>query len=295
MGRNGKTVTRGAETGTSTPGPSGVQEVEDLEVDLLLEGIWRRYGVDLREYDHRFIRERVRGRLRHEGLTTATQLLERVLREPAALDALLDAGEDAAGAFFRPARAWKALRRKAIPFLRTYPSVRGWAAGVSSGGDLYSLLIVMTEELTRDFTLYATDPSDRRLRAASAGSFRRSQLRLLARSYADAGGRKSMTDYLEPGDGDASLLPSLRKRIVFASHNLATDASFNEFHLILARSTLKRFNEPLRARGLRLIHDSLVRFGFLMLGAGESLDGTGLEKSYRSVDRGAGLFQKVAE
>lgn len=277
-------------------GPAqGRQEVEDLEIELLLEGIWRRYGYDFREYDRRFIRQRVQAVLRDEKLMTASQLLERVLRDPTALDAFLDHGEEAADAFFKPARMWRAVRRKAVPILRTYASVRAWSLGGASDGDLYALLILLEEELSRPYTLYATDLHERRVGRARSAVFPRTQLRTLQKSYSSSGGRRSLVDWLVTTNGKAAVVPELRKRVVFASHNLATDGSFNQFHLILARNAMKGFNETLRARGIRLIHDSLIRLGFLVLGPGGSLEGTPHGGCYRAVDRGSGLYQKMAD
>ena len=267
------------------------QDVEDLEIELLLEGIWRRYGYDFREYDREYVRERVQALLRHGGLVTATQLLERVLRDPKPLEAFLDHGEGAAESFFKPARVWLAIRRKAVPLLRTYPSIRAWALGGSSEGDLYALLILLEEELSRPYTLYATGLHARG--GPAPGIFSRTQLPRLSKSYASAGGRRRLADYLQRNNGQSAVLPELKNRVVFASHNLATDGSFNEFQLILARNATKGFNQELRARAYRLIDESLVRFGFLVLRNGDSPDGFLPTGAYRILDRGAGLYQKM--
>src|SRR4029079_6291080 len=100
--------------------PPRAGELEDLEIDLLLEGIRRRYGVDLTEYDRRYIRQRVHARLREEGVDTASHLLERVLRRPDSFGAFLDPRDEEEGALFRPVRIWRAVRQKALPALRTY-------------------------------------------------------------------------------------------------------------------------------------------------------------------------------
>jgi chemotaxis protein methyltransferase CheR len=279
----------------TTPMVEPAREVEDLEIELLLEGIWRRYGYDFREYDRGFIRQRVQSLLREGRLMTASQLLERVLRDPAALDAFLDHADDAADTFFKPARMWKALRRKAVPILRTYPSVRAWSLGGPSDGDLYALLILLDEELSRPYTLYATDLHDRRVGKARSAVFPREELPALEKSYSSSGGRGHLVDYLQTTNGKAAVVPGLRKHVVFASHNPATDGSFNQFQLILARHAMKGFNETLKARVMRLIHESLVRLGFLVLGVGGTLDGTPHGGCYRAVDRGSGLYQKMVE
>jgi chemotaxis protein methyltransferase CheR len=275
--------------------PPRAGELEDLEIDLLLEGIRRRYGVDLTEYDRRYIRQRVRARLREEGVDTASHLLERVLRRPDSFGAFLDPHDEEEGALFRPVRVWRAVRQKALPALRTYASVRAWVAGPSSDNDLVALLVLLEEELSRDYAVYATEIGDWHDRAARFGSVRSALLRNLSRNYTAAGGRRRFSDHVRNEGARARLLPELRNRVVFGSHNLATDASFNDFHLIVARSSLSRFSPPLRERSLRLAHESLVRFGFLLLGPEESPNGTPYAESYRAVVRSAGLYQKVAE
>ncbi|RPH52359.1 MAG: hypothetical protein EHM91_00355 [Planctomycetota bacterium] len=269
------------------------QDVEDLEIELLLEGIWRRYGYDFREYDREYVRERVQALLRHGGFGTATQLLERVLRDPEPLEAFLSPGEGAADSFFKPAKVWLTIRRKAIPILRTYPSIKAWALGGSSEGELYALLILLEEELSRPYTLYATGLHARRIGRDRSVLFSKTQLPRLSKSYASAGGRRKLDDYLQRNNGQSAVLPELKNRVVFASHNLATDGSFNEFQLILARNAMKGFNQELRARAFRLIDESLVRFGFLVLRNGDSPDGFLPAGAYRVLDRGAGLYQKM--
>jgi chemotaxis protein methyltransferase CheR len=286
-------------TPTADPAPPsldagrGGQEVEDLEIELLLEGIWRRYGYDLREYDRRYIRGRVQARLREEGLETASQLQERILRDPESLDGLLDDGDATFDAFFRPAKLWKALRRKAVPLLRTYPSVRAWAVGTVPEGPLYSLLLLLHEELSRPYTVYATDLRERRIGRVRSGAFPRTRLRGLAKAFASGGGRRPLEEYLEGTNGETRLRPAIQHHIVLASHNPATDASFNAFHLILAPQATLGSSGTLRERVLQLLDDSLVRFGFLVLGPREAPPGTA--GRYRALDAGAGLFQKVAD
>jgi chemotaxis protein methyltransferase CheR len=268
-------------------------DVADLEIELLLEGIWRRYGFDFRDYDREYMRRQVAGRLQQEGLQTVSQLLERILRRPAALDSFLDDLGESSDTFCKPARAWRTLRRKAMPLLRTYPSVRVWTTGCRSQGDLVSLLLVLEEELRRSYTLYVTDFRESRIQRVRGEPFERKEVPRLSRLYAAAGGKRKLSSYLENMDGKSVLHPNLTERVVFGLHNPTTDASFNEFHLILAREPMKGFNEALRSRVHGLIYESLVRFGYLVLASGERLDGTPHERGYRPVDVAAGLYQKV--
>jgi len=272
---------------------TSARDVEDLEIELLLEGIFRRYGYDFREYDRAYIRKRVADRLEKEGLVTASQLLERVLRRPASLDAFLDGLGEVADTFCKPARVWRSLRRKVLPQLRTYPSVRAWAAGCRSQADLLPLLLVLEEELSRSYTLYATDFHEGRIQRLREEAFPRKEVPRLARLYAAAGGKRRLSSYLESNDGKSFVHPNLSERMVFGIHNPTTDSSFNEFHLILARDAMRGFNAALRARVHGLIYDSLIRFGFLMLGTGDTPDGTPVEERYRLIDRAAGIYQKI--
>jgi chemotaxis protein methyltransferase CheR len=274
-------------------GPPAVRDVEDLEIELLLEGIWRRYGYDFRNYDRSYIRRRVEGRLQEEGLVTASQLLERVLRRPDSLAGFLEGTKEAADDFCKPARAWRALRRKAMPLLRTYPSVRAWAAGCRSQGDLASLLLVLEEELSRLYTLYATDLHEGRIQRLRTESFPRKEVPRLSKLFSAAGGKRRFSAYLENTDGKSFLQPNLTERVVFGLHNPATDASFNDFHLIVARDAMQGFNDALRARVHGLIYDSLVRFGYLMLGSSGTLEGTAHADRYKVIDGAAGLYQKT--
>jgi chemotaxis protein methyltransferase CheR len=268
------------------------RDLEELEIELLLEGIWRRWGYDLRDYDRGSIRRRVQACLRQEGLDSTLQLLERVLRDGEALGGLLDGRDESFESFFRPAKLWKALRRKAVPALRTYPSVRAWAVGGAPQGELASLLLFLREELSRPYTLYATELRPRREGRSRRPAFTRPQVRSLARAYAAAGGRRSLSEYLETEGGQTTLALPAQNRLVVASHNPATDASFNEFHLILARHAMAELSESLRGRVQGLIDESLVRFGFLVLAPGETP--AGMAGRYKELDRGAGLYQKLA-
>jgi chemotaxis protein methyltransferase CheR len=273
--------------------PAPRQDVEDLEIELLLEGIYRRYGYDFRDYDRAYMRKRVEDCVQREGLQTASQLLERVLRRPSSFESFLDCVGESGEIFCKPVRVWRALRRKAMPLLRTYPSVRAWAAGCRSQADLVALLLVLEEELSRSYTLYATDYHEGRIRRVRTETFSRKEVPRLSKLFSAAGGKRRLSTYLENADGKSFIHPNLSERIVFGLHNPMTDASFNDFHLILARDAMNGFNASLRARVHGLIYESLVRFGYLLLGTGDTLEGTPHENRYKAVDAAAGLYQKI--
>ncbi|HLY10457.1 MAG TPA: CheR family methyltransferase [Planctomycetota bacterium] len=275
--------------------PPLARELEDLEIDLLLEGIRRRYGYDLGDYDRSYIRERVRVRLREEGVGTPSQLLDRVLRRPASLSALVDPGDPSGNSLFRPARVWRTLRERALPLLRTYPSVRAWVAGSAPDGDLLSTLMLFEEGLSRPYTIYATQLGGGSEREARFGTLGPGAFRGLPRRFRASGGRRDPRDFFRTDASQTRLLPELQQRVSFASHNVATDASFNEFQLILIRGSVSHFGPRLRDRSFRLLDKSLIRLGFLVLGPGESPDQGPCGGAYRPVLRSAGLFQKMSD
>jgi chemotaxis protein methyltransferase CheR len=278
-----------------TTADSASGEVRGLEMDLLLEGIWRRYGYDFRTYDRGFMEDRVRKFVARQRLSSVTRLLERILREPEAIERFMAGLSSPSGSLFRPAPFWKALRRKAISFLRTYPAVRVWCAGCASPEVLYSLAILCHEGLKRKFSVYATDTHEGNLSRARLGLLRGNPANGLARSYQDSGGQGSLTDFVESEGRRVTLARPILEKFVFAGHNLATDSSFNTFHLILAWNPMEGFGPDLRSRTYSLLHHSLVRLGFLALGPEEEIERSPHARCYRTVDRKARIYQKVRE
>jgi chemotaxis protein methyltransferase CheR len=180
-----------------------------------------------------------------------------------------------------------------VPVLRTYPAVRIWHAGCSSGEEVYSLAIVLKEEGLYDrCRLYATDMNDAVLAQAHRGELALASMRENTRSYIEAGGKQGFARWYTTRDGRAVLAPELRRNVVFAQHNLATDRSFNDFHLIICRNVLIYFNRTLQDRVHRLLYESLIRFGFLGLGTKETVRFTPHEAHYQELPER--VYRKVA-
>lgn len=262
-----------------------------LETELLAQGIYRRWGFDLRDYDPAWLARLANSRVAAEGLRSRSELLERVLRDRAVLERLLT--EAAGGSdrrLFDPPAFWRALRRKVLPYLRTYPSVRVWQVGADPA-EVYSLCILLREDLPRNVRMYATGLSDAALALARAG--RLPTAAVSGAGYRRSGGRGRLGRWFKTRNGTSTLSEDLRRDVVFASHHAATDAAFQRFHAILARKALAPLAGALRERTLRLLHESLLPLGFLALRPRDSLRGTPLEGRYSPVDRAAGLLQKV--
>jgi chemotaxis protein methyltransferase CheR len=271
----------------------GAERLEDVELRLLLEAIWAVHGYDFRDYAPSSVRRRVRFFLDDEHLPSISAAQDRILHDEAARRRFLKTMSVGVTAMFRDPRFYRALREVVVPVLRTYPVVRVWHAGCSTGEEAYSVAILLREEgLYERARIYATDIDEAALTQAERGEVGLSGMRENTRNYIEAGGRQAFAQWYKVRDGRAVLDPDLRRNVVFAHHNLATDRSFNEFHLILCRNVLIYFNRPLRDRVHRLLYDSLVQFGFFALGTKESARFTPFEACYQELAEH--IYRKVA-
>lgn len=270
-------------------------ELEAIEIRLLLEGIFRHYGYDFRDYALASIRRRILGRVQAEGTKSVSGLQDRVLHEPACMERLLLALTVHVTSMFRDPSFYIAFRQKVVPLLATYPFARIWHAGCSSGEEVYSLAILLTEEgIHERCRIYATDLSEAVLRGANEGMFPLGAMKEYTENYQKAGGKTSFSEYYTARYDHALFHPSLRENIVFAPHNLVTDGSFNEFNVILCRNVMIYFNKSLQERVHGLLHQSLARLGVLGLGRKESLRFTPHEASYEALDDPERLYRKMA-
>ncbi|HEY7511565.1 MAG TPA: CheR family methyltransferase [Vicinamibacteria bacterium] len=274
---------------------SAADRLQELEIRLLLQGVYERYGYDFRDYAAPSRRRRIRQCLRDENLPTISALQARVLHDPAALERLVSAFSVSVTSLFRHPRFYRAFRERAVPMLRTYPVVRLWHAGCATGEEVYSMAILLHEEgLLERSRIYATDMNAAALRQAGTGTVAAGTLREGAASYALAGGRARLSDYYAARGGRATFDPALRRNVVFAEHNLVTDRSFNEFNVVICRNVLIYFNRPLQERVHSLLYQSLGRRGFLGLGDRETIRFTPFEDRYEVMDWDDRLYRKVA-
>ncbi len=271
------------------------QELEDLELYLLLEGIYRYYGFDFRDYAMASLRRRVWNAVRSENLDSISALLDRVLHDSACMERFLLGLSVHVTAMFRDPEFYLAFRQQVVPLLRTYPFIRIWDAGCSTGEEVYSLAILLHEEgLYPRCRIYATDMNELVLRKARAGIFSLSLMQEYTQLYLQAGGQHSFSQYYTAAYDGAILRSFLKENIVFSPHNLAIDASFNEFHVIFCRNVLIYFNQVLQQRVHKLLYSSLGRFGVLGLGQGESLRSTPYEACYEPLAPQEKLYRRIA-
>ncbi len=263
-------------------------------IRALVTDIYERSGADFREYAYSSLRRRIARCVTEENVSDVGELHRRMLGDRHCLQRILRSITVHVTSMFRDPGFFLALREIVVPVLRTYPFVRIWSAGCSTGEELFSLAIVLHEEGILDrCRLYATDMSVVAIEKARAGIFPLGAMRDYLRNYQAAGGRESFSDYYTADGENVILRPFLRKNVVFSSHNLASDSSFNEFHAIFCRNVLIYFNRVLQDRVHTLFHESLVNYGFLGLGRSESIRFTPFEKSYESVGGRERVFRKV--
>jgi len=275
--------------------PSVSDALEELELRLLLEGVFQVYGFDFRDYAPSSLRRRVRHLLRDEDVSSISALQDRVLHDPAALSRLVHTLSVSVTSMYRDPGFFRAFRQQVVPVLRTYPVVRIWHAGCSTGEEVYSMATLLEEEsIYERCRLYATDMNETALQKAAAGVFPLAAMREHTSRYLAAGGHRSFSEYYVVRGREAAFHPRLRRNVVFAQHNLVTDRSFNEFNVILCRNVLIYFNRPLQERVHRLLYESLGRLAFLGLGSKETVQFTPFERSYQVIDAAHKLYRKVA-
>ncbi|MEI9961374.1 MAG: protein-glutamate O-methyltransferase CheR [Limisphaerales bacterium] len=269
-------------------------EKESVELRSLLDAVFERYGMDFRDYAYSSLKTRVLRRVIEENTGTISSLQKLALADPACMERLLTALTIHVTAMFRDPGFYLALREKVLPVLRTYPFLRFWVAGCSTGEEIYSLAILLHEEgLYSRCRIYATDLRDAVLDKARAGIFPLSMMQEYTRNYQQAGGTQAFAEYYTSDNEFVVFRPFLRENVVFSTHNLVSDASFNEFHAVFCRNVMIYFNRSLQERVHRLFHESLVTFGYLGLGRSESVRFSDCEDTYEAVSAKERIYRKI--
>jgi chemotaxis protein methyltransferase CheR len=273
-----------------------VARIQDIELELLIEAIYHRYHYDFRGYAVASLKRRIGTAMIQLGCQTLSQLQDRVLHEPDAFPTLLDFLTVPVSELFRDPRYFRSLRENVVPLLRTYPSLKIWVAGCSTGEEAYSLAILLREEGLLERTLiYATDINPHTLQKAEAGVYEIERLASFTENHRLSGASRSLSDYYTAAYGKAVLDRSLRQNIVFSDHSLATDSVFAEVQLVSCRNVLIYFNRDLQDRALGLFREALCRKGFLGIGSKESLRFSAHADSFDELVRDDRIYRKRDE
>jgi chemotaxis protein methyltransferase CheR len=266
----------------------------DIELRMLVEAVYLKYNYDFRDYTGASQKRRVLTALRAMECETVSALQSRVMHDPAAFAQLLQFLTIPVTEMFRDPDYYLAIRRHVVPFLETYPSLKLWVAGCSTGEEVYSMAILLKEEGLLERTLiYATDINPESLDAARRGVMQLDRMRLYTENYQKAGGKAAFSDYYTAAYGGALFDRGLIENVTFADHSLATDSVFAETHFISCRNVMIYFNRRLQNRVLGLFHESLCHRGFLGLGSKESIDFSSYAQRFESLARRERLFRKV--
>ena len=246
---------------------------ENIEISLLLEAIFLKYGYDFRAYQRPSLKRRVLHRLSMEGLESISHMQNRLLNDVAFCERLILDLTINVTEMFRDPSFYLSLRRRVIPSLRAFPFLRIWLAGMSTGEEVYSVAISLKEEnLYERSKVYATDVNEVVLERAREGIFPVDCMRKYTKNYQRAGGLESFSSYYTAHYDSVIMDRSLNDNVTFASHNLVTDSGFGEMHLVFCRNVLIYFDRQLQDRVLGLFRDSLCDGGFLCLGSKETIE-----------------------
>ncbi len=267
----------------------------NLEIDLLLEAIYRLSGYDFRQYNRSSISRRIYNRMGINNIPTISRVLEKVIHDQEFLEQMLNDFSINVTEMFRNPSFFKAFREKVIPILREYPEIRIWHAGCATGEEVYSMAILLQEEgLIERSIIYATDMNEQVLEKAKKGAFPIHKMQAYTKNYMLAGGAHAFSEYYQTDYQYAYFHPTLLKNIIFAQHNLVTDHSFNEFHVVLCRNVLIYFSPKLQSQVHHLFYESLSDKGFLCLGDKETLRFEEIISKYREIVGYERIYQKMS-
>lgn len=269
-------------------------ELEKIEIELLLDGIYRFYGFDFRNYVFPSIRRRIWHRIHAEKLPSISALQDKVLHDSGAMERLFADFSINVTEMFRDPSFFRSFRMNVVPLLRDYHDIRIWHAGCATGEEVYSMAILLHEEGLYDRTrIYATDMNELALKTAEKGAFPLNRMQLYTKNYMHAGGSKAFSEYYTATPESAIFHPFLRENVTFAQHNLVSDGSFNEFQVIICRNVMIYFNKLLQSHVHNLIYESLSSSGILGLGNKEGIIFTGNTDCYEEIDANEKLYRKI--
>ncbi len=268
-------------------------QTPEIEITLLLEALFRKYGYDFRQYSRIHIGRRIANRMLLSNIGSISDVQSLALHDRGFAALLLQDLSITVTEMFRDPLFFLALREKVIPVLKTHSFVKIWHAGCSTGEEVYSMAILLKEEGLYDrTTIYATDFNQRALEQAREGIYTNEIIKEYSGNYLKSGGRTSLSDYYTSDSNRVVMDQSLKKNIVWANHNLVTDSVFAEVHLIICRNVLIYFDRNLQNRVQQLFLDSLIQGGILCLGSGESINFSNCTEHYHETDRKQRIYKK---
>lgn len=269
-------------------------EQEDKEIHDLFEFIYHRYSYDFRDYAMSSVRRRIGTALTRFGMHKISDLRVAIERDSEFFLSVLQFLTVPTSEMFRDPPFFKAVREKIVPILRTYPSLKIWVVGCSTGEEVYSYAILLKEENLLDrTTIYATDINPVSLKKAEQGIFPADRMKEFTQNYQKSGGKETFANYFSTAYDSALVDKDLKKNIVFADHSLATDSVFSEMQFVSCRNVLIYFNKDLQNRALGLFHESLCRRGILGLGSKETLKFSNFDTEFSELAKNERIYRRL--
>ena len=270
-----------------------ISTTKDIQLDVLLNEIFNRYGYDFRDYARASIVRRINNFMARDGIKDIDELTRRIIADKETFKSLLHNISVTVTEMFRDPAVYKFLRKKIVPYLSTYPEIKVWVAGCATGQEAYSAAILLYEAgLYKKTQIYATDINEQSLQIARDGIYSNDDIKTSTSNYLKSGGKSSLSDYYYTKYNNSIITKELKTNITFIKHDLVQNRSFNSFNFIMCRNVLIYFSKDLQARVKNLFTSSLVVNGFLCLGTKESLDFIDKEKCFQTTDKKLKVFQK---
>lgn len=268
-------------------------DLEDIELDLLLEGVKRWRGYDFTNYARASLRRRVAALMSKEGIAHVAEAISPLLRNDAVFNQFLKEMSVTVTEMFRDPEFYATFRKKVLPLLRSYPLLKIWHAGCATGEEVYSMAMLLDEEgIYERSRIYATDFNNESLDTAAAGIYPTERMKGFLENHNRSEPKGSFSDYIHASYSVAKMADKLKRNITFANHNLVTDHVFGEMNVVICRNVLIYFNKDLQDRVLGLFRDSLCHRGFLCLGSKESLRFSAVAQDFEDVSQEHRIFRK---
>lgn len=260
--------------------------VTDNEITQLLNLMLEQYGYDFLGYTRASVKRRILRLMSADKIAAVQTMMQRIQVDAGYARRFIEEITVNVTEMFRDTSFYQCLRNTILPILNTYPMIRIWHAGCSTGEEVYSMAILLQEaNLYHKSLLYATDINQGAIEKARKGIFPLSQMKLYSGNYISAGGKEAFSKYYTANYGYAKFNEGLSEKIIFAAHNLVADKSFNEFQLIVCRNVMIYFDQELQDTVLQLFDDSLESLGFLALGAKETIRFSSIAARFRQVEK----------
>ncbi|HKK10832.1 MAG TPA: protein-glutamate O-methyltransferase CheR [Bacteroidales bacterium] len=273
--------------------PDNVYENLDIEIKLFLEAIFLKYGYDFRNYSKAHLKRRILHRLNLTDVESISEMQYKVLHEPLFMKEVLKDFSINVTEMFRDPDFYLSLRNEVVPILRTYPFIKIWHAGCSTGEEVYSMAILLEEEgLLERTQIYATDYNHQVLEKAKAAIYSLDNIKEFQMNYQKSGGKRTLAEYYQKQEENFKFADYLRKRIVFSDHNLVLDNVFAEVHMVVCRNVLIYFNRELQSRVIKLFHESIITGGILALGNKETLDYSQFADAFEPLNKKQKIYLK---